>query len=135
MSQQQAPLPFEVEEKLKVYRALQGDIQLIYGKKQQILSQMNENTLVKGELDLLVANSQVMKLVGPILIPVELEEAKENVGKRLEFIESEVAKIEAAIDVKQKELKGVGEEISGIQQRMQAEAATAARAIAATAMA
>jgi hypothetical protein len=28
---------------------------------------------------------------------VELEEAKENVGKRLEFIESEVAKIEAAI--------------------------------------
>lgn len=38
-----------------------------------------------------------MKLVGPILIPVELDEAKENVGKRLEFIESEVQKIEAAI--------------------------------------
>ena len=49
------------------------------------------------ELDLLPADSQVMKLVGPILITVDLEEARENVGKRLEFIEAEVHKIDAAI--------------------------------------
>ena len=64
-------LPAEVEEKLKVYRAIQtgahnqnerilvssssalqsfdfSDIQTIYGRKQQTLSQFNENTLVKG---------------------------------------------------------------------------------------
>lgn len=64
-------LPAEVEEKLKIYRAIQtgthnqnewiivsylsvlqsfdfSDIQTIYGRKQQTLSQFNENTLVKG---------------------------------------------------------------------------------------
>lgn len=46
---------------------------------------------------MLPADSQVMKLVGPILITVDLEEARENVGKRLEFIEAEVHKIDSAI--------------------------------------
>ena len=48
---------------------------------------------------MLPPDSQVMKLVGPILITVDLEEARENVGKRLEFIEAEVHKIDAAIGI------------------------------------
>jgi hypothetical protein len=46
---------------------------------------------------LLAPKSKVYKLVGPILINVDLEEAKENVGKRLEFIEAEVHKVDATI--------------------------------------
>jgi prefoldin beta subunit len=46
---------------------------------------------------LLAPKSKVYKLVGPILINVDLEEAKENVGKRLEFIEAEVHKVDASI--------------------------------------
>ena len=49
---------------------------------------------------MLPPDSQVMKLVGPILITVDLEEARENVGKRLEFIEAEVHKIDAAIGMR-----------------------------------
>ena len=36
-------------------------------------------------------------MVGPILLTVDLDEAKENVGKRLEFIEAEVHKVDASI--------------------------------------
>ena len=61
----------EVEDKLKAYRALQGEIQVIISRKSQTLSQFNENTLVKGELDLLTEGSRVMKLVGPVLMSVE----------------------------------------------------------------
>lgn len=39
----------------------------------------------------------VYKLVGPALMTVELEEAKENVNKRLEFIEAELQKLDTAI--------------------------------------
>ena len=49
------------------------------------------------ELDLLAPKSKVFKLVGPILLTVDLDEAKENVGKRLEFIEAEVHKVDASI--------------------------------------
>lgn len=121
----------EVEDKLKAYRVLQADIQTIFGRKTQTLSQFNENTLVKGELDLLAEGSRVMKLVGPVLMSVELEEAKENVAKRLEFIEGEVQKFDTSIEQKEKESTKLGDEIAALQQQMQAEAATAARQIAA----
>ena len=121
----------DVEDKLKLYRALQGEIQSIYGKKTQTLSQFNENTLVKGELDLLSEGSRVMKLVGPVMMSVELEEAKENVAKRLEFIEGEVQKLDTSMEQKEKELAKLGDEIAALQQKMQAEAAVAARQIAA----
>ena len=121
----------DVEDKLKLYRTLQGEIQSIYGKKTQTLSQFNENTLVKGELDLLTEGSRVMKLVGPVMMSVELEEAKENVAKRLEFIEGEVQKLDTSMEQKEKELAKLGDEIATLQQKMQAEAAVAARQVAA----
>lgn len=40
---------------------------------------------------------KVYKLVGPVLMSVELEESKSNVSKRLEFIEAEIKKLDSAI--------------------------------------
>ena len=45
-------------------------------------------------------DSKVYKLVGPTLMSVELEEAKENISKRLQFIETEVSNVEKAIGKK-----------------------------------
>eukprot|EP01036_Dinobryon_divergens_P031249 gene31249-40617_t len=118
-----------VDEKLKNYSAIQADIQKLFAQKQQILSQFNENTLVKGELDLLNETSVVYKLVGPVLMAVELEESKDNVAKRLELIESDLKKIDTSIANKQGEQTAIGDEIAVIQQKMQAEAAAAAKQI------
>ena len=129
------------------------DIQKLFVQKQNALSQFNENTLVKGvsdlfilfdrfmlltspcyfeqEMDLLEEDSKVFKLVGPVLMSVELEESKGNVAKRLEFIEAEIKKADSAIAEKQGEMATLGDEIAAEQQKMQASAASAAREIAA----
>ena len=75
----------EVEIKLKAWKGIDAEIQQLFSQKQQALSQFNENTLVKGELDLISkeddTSSTVFKLIGPILVTVDLEGAKENVAK------------------------------------------------------
>lgn len=43
---------------------------------------------------------------------VELEESKENVGKRLQFIEGEITKIDQQIAEKQGAQTSIGEEVS-----------------------
>lgn len=131
MAQGMAPTQ-EVEEKLKLWKSIDGEIQVLFSQKTQALSQFNENTLVKGELDLLSgeAESQVFKLIGPVLVSVELEGAKDNVAKRLEFIESEIQKLDAAIAAKQGLQTTLGDEIAAAQQKVASEAAEAARAVA-----
>ena len=49
------------------------------------------------ELDLIDEDTAVFKLVGPVLMSVETEEAKENVGKRLELIEEKLKMLDTAI--------------------------------------
>ena len=131
MASQPRPPP-EVEEKLKEYKVIEGEVQELSSKKQAILAQLNENTLVQGELNMVMEEDpKVYKLVGPLLVRVDHEEAKQNVKKRLDFIEGEVKKIEGLIDVKQGELNEKGKSIQEVQMRMQSEAAEAARAVAA----
>eukprot|EP01040_Poterioochromonas_malhamensis_P007330 gene7330-7909_t len=116
-----------IDDKLKIYGEVQNDIQKLFVQKQQVLSQFNENTLVKGELDLLDNSSKVYKLVGPLLMAVELEDSRQNVEKRLQLIESELKKIDNNIAAKQKEQEALGDEIAKLQQQLQLEAATAAK--------
>ena len=70
------------------------------------------------------------KLVGPVLMTVDLEESKANVAKRLEFIETEIKKLDSAIANKQGDMTTLGDEIAVEQQKMQAAAATAVKEIA-----
>eukprot|EP00602_Paraphysomonas_sp_CaronLab_P007434 CAMPEP_0185018550 /NCGR_PEP_ID=MMETSP1103-20130426/1236_1 /TAXON_ID=36769 /ORGANISM="Paraphysomonas bandaiensis, Strain Caron Lab Isolate" /LENGTH=126 /DNA_ID=CAMNT_0027548393 /DNA_START=18 /DNA_END=398 /DNA_ORIENTATION=+ len=118
-----------IDEKLATYKELQSDIQQLYLLKQQSLAQFNENTLVKGELDMLNEETPVFKLVGPVLMKVSAEESKENVGKRLQFIEAEITKLDNQIAEKQGLQTTVGEEISKLQQEMQKDAAAAVKQI------
>lgn len=41
------------------------------------------------ELSLLEGDARVFKLIGPVLVPQDLEEARANVDKRMEYIASE----------------------------------------------
>ena len=49
---------------------------------------------------MLEGSSGVYKLIGPILMKVDINEAKQNVSKRLQFIEGEVSKVENSIGEK-----------------------------------
>lgn len=45
-------------------------------------------------MDLLAGDSKVYKLVGPVLLTVDQEEAKDNVAKRIQFIEKEIERLQ-----------------------------------------
>jgi prefoldin beta subunit len=72
----------------------------------------------------------VYKLVGPVLLTVELQESQQNVAKRLEFIETELKKIDSLIEAKSVEQSKLGDEIAEAQQKLQAETVTAAKEVA-----
>jgi len=122
-----------IDDKVRQWKGMDSDISALFTQKTQALAQFNENTMVKGELDLLAEGDNVYKLVGPVLMSIDLEEAKENVSKRVEFIETEITKLDAAIAVKQGDQTTLGEEIGKLQTEMQKEAAAAAQAVAANA--
>ena len=74
-------------------------------------------------------DSKVYKLVGPLLVKVDADEAKSNVEKRLEFIQGDIAKIEKLIETKQQALNAKGMEIQEVQMKMQKDAAQAAQTV------
>ena len=55
-TQNQGPPP-EVEEKLKEYKLIESEVQTLFGQKQTVLAQLNENTLVHGELNMIMGDS------------------------------------------------------------------------------
>ena len=59
-------------------------------KRQQLDGQLHENSAVKAELDLLKPGNEVFKLIGPVLVKQDLVEAKQNVAKRMEYINNEL---------------------------------------------
>lgn len=119
-----------IDDKVRQWKSMDSDISALFTQKTQALAQFNENTMVKGELDLLEEDSNVFKLVGPMLMTIDLNEAKENVAKRIEFIETEISKLDAAIATKQGDQTTLGEEIGKLQSEMQKSAAEAAQAVA-----
>lgn len=64
--------------------------------QQQFTSQKHENDMVLKELEALEPDDAVFKLMGPALVKQEPDDARGNVRKRLEFIEGELAKLDAA---------------------------------------
>ncbi|CAI5988633.1 unnamed protein product, partial [Closterium sp. NIES-65] len=73
------------------------DITRNHKVRRQYSLQLNENEMVQKELELLEEDAKVFKLIGPVLVPQDLAEARANVGKRLEYISSEVKRLEGAL--------------------------------------
>ncbi|XP_043265909.1 prefoldin subunit 6 [Colletes gigas] len=91
----------EIKKNLKTeidkYKQVQKDYHKALSQRQQLDGQLNENVAVKKELDLLKPDDNVFKLIGPVLIKQDLEEAKENVAKRMGYISSELKRVEDLI--------------------------------------
>ena len=122
------PTKAAAEKEMEVYRGLQAEMQKLATARQSMISQVNENGMVKQEMDLLEEGATLFKLVGPILVKQPLDEAKANVEKRLEFIKAELEKVQDNITAKETESNEQKEKIMALQREMQAGAAAAAQA-------
>ncbi|OAD56491.1 putative prefoldin subunit 6 [Eufriesea mexicana] len=99
------------------YKQVQKDYLQIVKQRQQLDGLLNENIAVKNELDLLKPEDDVFKLIGPVLIKQDIEEAKQNVAKRMEYITSEL--VEELITTLDKKLNTYREALEKYQEMFQ----------------
>uniref|UniRef100_A0A6M2E5B7 Probable prefoldin subunit 6 n=1 Tax=Amblyomma tuberculatum TaxID=48802 RepID=A0A6M2E5B7_9ACAR len=106
-------------QEVEKYKTLQKDFQKTYGLRQKLDSQLNENSVVKEELDLLEPEAGVYKLIGPVLIKQGLEDAKQNVKKRLEYITAELKRHDTLLKDLEKKQEAQREAIHKLEQQIQ----------------
>ncbi|CAD8188696.1 unnamed protein product [Paramecium octaurelia] len=97
MAEQVQMLQSKIEEESKVLQTLQREMQKYIEGRQKLIEQSHENEIVKKELDLLEPEAKVYKLIASVLVSQTLQESKENVSKRLDFIGKEFKKVEDLI--------------------------------------
>merc|ERR1712072_941087 len=111
----------EAQKHLSLYKEAQADVQKIMQQRTTLVSQINENKMVEAEFKLLEdEDCAVYKKVGPVLIPRELLEAKAEVNKRLEYMNSELSKMDQKVKENNVTIEKSGEKVMQFQQKMQA---------------
>ncbi|XP_074655159.1 prefoldin subunit 6-like [Tubulanus polymorphus] len=116
----------KLQTELEKFKAVQKDYQKCLTARQQLDAQLNENTLVKEELDLLNSENNVYKLTGPVLIKQDLEEAKQNVQKRIDYINGEIKRQEGTLKDLDKKQETHRENLNKLQHQFQQAQAKAA---------
>lgn len=109
----------QMQSELEKFKAIQKDMTKLVSTRQQLEAQLNENKVVQEELDVIEPDGNVYKLMGPVLVKQDLEEAKQTVLKRIEYITAEIKRNDVSIkDVEKK--RGASQEIlTKLQQQYQ----------------
>ncbi|KAB5589149.1 Prefoldin subunit 6 [Ceratobasidium theobromae] len=108
-------------QKLQNEKALfDQDLQTAVETRQRLEAQQNENEAVKKEFSSLKSHNVVYKMIGPVLVKQDREEAKGNVDKRLEYIKGEISRVDDHIADLTKKSERKKTEIVTIQNVMQA---------------
>ncbi|KIM66304.1 hypothetical protein SCLCIDRAFT_111231 [Scleroderma citrinum Foug A] len=79
------------------YQKLHSDLAILVEKRTRLDTQLSENEMVKKEFASLTPNNTVYKLVGPVLVLQDQNEAKGNVETRLGFIQGEIKRVDNQI--------------------------------------
>ncbi|WRT65374.1 uncharacterized protein IL334_002317 [Kwoniella shivajii] len=115
-----ASLQAQLQTSSIAFQKLEADLAGVIEARQRLDSQLSENELVLKEFTQLKSHNTVYKLVGPSLVPQDQNEAKVNVEKRLEFIRSEIKRVETQIKENEEKAAKKKDEIMGLQQQFQA---------------
>ncbi|CAN8069598.1 unnamed protein product [Agarophyton chilense] len=83
-------------------------------------NQLTENKLVKQELDCLEDGAKVFKLVGPVLVPQDADEANSTVQTRIEYISKELASAKTKVESIEKNQQAKRVALLSEQQKFQA---------------
>merc|ERR1719394_92087 len=108
-----------LQSELEKFQTVQKDIQKHVNLKKALDGQSGENTLVKEELDRLEEGAAVFKMIGPALIKQDLVEAKQNVQKRIDYINGEVKRHENMLKELEKKSDTYRESLNKLQHQFQ----------------
>ncbi|KAI9779618.1 MAG: hypothetical protein M1839_007283 [Geoglossum umbratile] len=101
------------------FQKIQGELQTAVDARQKLESQQQENKGVQKEFAKLVGGAKIYKLVGPVLLKQDKNEAVMAVDARLEFIEKDIKRIEQQISDIQEKSERKKTEIFQLQTQMQ----------------
>ncbi|KAE8585099.1 hypothetical protein XENTR_v10021219 [Xenopus tropicalis] len=87
----------KLQSEINKYQQLQKEISNTMSARQKLEAQLTENNIVKQELAFLDDSNTVYKLIGPVLVKQDLEEAKSTVDKRLQYINGEIKRYETTL--------------------------------------
>ncbi|XP_034037255.1 prefoldin subunit 6 [Thalassophryne amazonica] len=109
----------KLKSEVQKYAQIQKDVSNSMTCRQKLEKQLTENNIVKEELDLLDSTNTVYKLIGPVLVKQDVDEAKATVAKRLEYINGEIQRYEAALKDLEQQSEQQREVLSSLQQDYQ----------------
>ncbi|XP_065126141.1 prefoldin subunit 6 [Paramisgurnus dabryanus] len=109
----------KLQAELEKYQQLQKDVSKSMSARQKLEAQLTENNIVKEELGFLDTQNTVYKLIGPVLVKQDLDEAKATVAKRLEYINGEIQRYETLLKDMEKKSEQHREVLSSLQQEYQ----------------
>ncbi|KAF8739371.1 hypothetical protein AX14_009936 [Amanita brunnescens Koide BX004] len=107
------------------FQKLQLDLANAVEARRRLETQLSENELVKKEFGILTPENTVYKLIGPVLVIQDQSDAKANVETRLEFIKSEIKRVEGQLKELQSAQENKKQEIVELQASLQPQVATA----------
>jgi prefoldin beta subunit len=74
---------------------------------------------VSQEFKLLEDDANVFKLVGPVLVKQDLQEARANVDKRIDYIKEELVRVDGQTKESEKKLESQRNKVMAHQAQMQ----------------
>merc|ERR1719331_1320764 len=98
---------------------MQEALQKSFDSRMSLVAQQQETQLVKEEFENLEDGAVVYKLVGPVMVKQNVDDAKGNVEKRLEYIVGELDRSNKLIESQEKELQEKQQHLIKMQQAIQ----------------
>ena len=120
---QQTGLYKEYTAEVEKYKALKLSTQEKLEKRQRLDTTKNENDLLIKELTLLEDDAVLYKRSGPILVKLEVEEAKTDVQAKIRIIKDQINQIDTQIKNIEKTLQKKEKKIGEMQQKLQTQIA------------
>mmetsp|Transcript_17835 Transcript_17835/g.45040 ORF Transcript_17835/g.45040 Transcript_17835/m.45040 type:complete len:133 (+) Transcript_17835:67-465(+) len=108
-----------LETEAKSFQAAQKEHTKMVNTNAKLMGQYNENDMVLKELNLVEEDAKVYKLIGPVLLNQDLDEAKTNVEKRLQYIGDELKRTNTHMSELDKKMEEKKAKIMQLQQQAQ----------------
>ena len=112
-------VPERYNELVNDINANREKLQVQYDLLKQLTSQKSENESVKKEFQVLEPTGVIWKLVGPVMVKQDRDDATANVDKRIEFISGDIAKAEEVIRVLEEDFEVKRGELLKLQESLQ----------------
>lgn len=121
-----AGLQKRIQHEVDQFKGAQKEFNKLLQQRQLLDGQLNENKNVLDELNLLNDSNKVYKLFGPVLVKQELEESRQNVAKRMEYIKNELKRCHETLETLERKQDRYRENLAKLQQQYASAAAVKA---------